>query len=435
MTRYTGKVCNVNAGGAAFIDKTTVRSEAGGQAHFDQDIFVHQDDVTDVRLADGVELRFETVADERRGAGAQRATNVMSAARELAVVGAGNYALADPQQLYVPPTAMQAMAAPVAEEVVQKAVDNNPLSDVPRNAQGAVEDANAFLARVFPQFRQLGTGDEFDRSVKALIEQYRGMGMEDQAVQTEKQAGIYSGLRTVLDSADDLLQPASILPLSYLPDLFMAVPVWYYYTNKQQHGAMVQSRQANDPSVHESTKYFCNMVPTQRWADTFQMYNRRVRGLQDYCGDLIPPHVMERMRLLAPHFDHLVIMTPYHDVASADWNDVAWMRSIDPYVVGFTHGVPFMFVVARFSDSGVFPLYHELLGGTIEFLRSNLEALKGFNKADKPFWAGPKFEGFMPSSPKAGNYLMAHTQELIAAFDEGRLFGWLREEDRLPATR
>lgn len=435
MTRYTGKVCNVTTGGAAFIDKSTVRSEAGGQEHFDQDIFVHQDDVTGVRLADGVELRFETIADERRGAGALRATNVRNAAHELAVVGVSNYALTDPQQLYVPPTAMQSAAQPVAEEVVQKAVDNNPLADVPRNAQGAVEDADAFLARVFPQFRQLGAGNEFDQRVKALIEQYRDMGMEEQATQTENQAGIYTGLRTVLDSADDLLQPASILPLSHLPDLFMAVPVWYYYTDKQQHDQLTRARQGGDPSVHHSTKYFCSMFPTQRWADTFQMYNRRVRGLQDYRGDLIPSHVMDRMRLLAPHFDHLVIMTPYHDVAGHDWSDVAWMRSIDPYVVGFTQGVPFMFVIARFSDSGVFPLYHELLGGTIEFLRSNLEALKGFNNADQPYWAGPNFTGCMPQSPKAGNYLMAHAKELIAAFDDGRLFSWLREEDRLPTTR
>jgi hypothetical protein len=320
----------------------------------------------------------------------------------------------------------------VDEKAVQLAVENKPMADIPRTVQGAVADANAFLAKVFPQFYSLGTGNQFDERIKALIKQYRDMGMQDQANLTERQAGIYTGLQTVLRSTDDLLQPASILPLSYLPDLFMAVPVWYYYTTKQQHNVLARGRGGDDPAVSATTKYFCDLLPNQRWADTFQMYNRRSRGLQDYRGDLIPSHVMERMCLLAPHFDHLVIMTPYHDVAGQDWQNVAWLRSIDPYVVGFTNGVPYMFVIARFSDSGVFPLYHELLAGTIEFLRRNQLALKGFNIADNPFWKcrdGEIFRG------KLGDHLVRHATNLISAFDEGRLFSWLRGEDQLPAKR
>ena len=194
--------------------------------------------------------------------------------------------------------------------------------------------------------------------------------------------------------------------------------------------------------MHYSTRYFCDQVPNQRWADTFQMFNQRVRPLQDYRGDLIPPHVMECMRLLAPYFDHLIVMTPYHDVAGAEWQDVAWMRSIDPYVVGFIEGVPHMFVVARFSDSGVFPLYHELLGGTIEFLRRNLGALRNFNNyKTTPYWYGPATQWFRgnekdppghlynkknPGEKKLGDYLTHHTQQMISAFDEGALFDWLK---------
>ncbi len=432
MTHYYGNVRNSATGGSAFIDKNSVRRDDGRPMPQEQDVFVHQDDVQGVKLAEGIELRFEMVPDERRAPGAFRAINVVGT-RELVVASSHSYALADPERLYVPPTAAQMHARPVSEAMVQKAVDNKPLSGMPRNTGAAVEDANAFLAKVFPQFRQLGEGEAFDRSVKNLIAQYREMGMGSQAAQTEKQLGVYAGLKTVLKTSDDLLQPMSILPISYLPDLFMAVPVWYRYASVAEHRSLQQQRAADDPDVHPSTNYFCSLLPTQKWADTFQMYNRRVRGIQDYVGDVIPLHVLDRIRILGPHFDHLVIMTPYHDVAGQDWQNVSWMRSIDPYVVGFCQGVPYMFVIARFSDSGVFPLYHELLAGTIQFLRDNSNALKGFNNVGSPYWAGPNTRGIFRG--KLGDHLVRHVSELLGAFDAGRLFSWLREEKPPVAKR
>ena len=222
----------VTSGGAELIKKATIRSADGKPVSFDQDVFVHQDDVRSATIKAGVELQFDIAPDPRRAEGAFRAVYATKAARELAMVGTGSYALTDPEQLYVPPTTAQAGAPSVAEVVVQKAVDNQPLKDIPRSGHSAAEDEDEFLGRVFPQFNEFGVHEEFDRNVKALIGQYRDMGMDAQAMQTEKQAGMYANLRTVLNSAEDLLQPASILPLSYLPDLFMVVPVWYRYTEK-----------------------------------------------------------------------------------------------------------------------------------------------------------------------------------------------------------
>ena len=434
MTNYTGEIRNCTSGGGAFIGRASILKD-GQTVDFEQDIFVHQDDVPSIKLAEGVVLQFSTAPDIRRP-GAFRAVEVRLPMREMATVGASAFALSDPQRFYVPPTRAQAAAPRVKAEAVQQALNNKPLEHISRQA-GARIDADEFLASIFPQFRQLGASDEFDRKIKALISEYRSHGMNDQVALTEKQAGVYAGLRTILRNADDLLQPASILPLSYLPDLFMAVPVWYHYTDKLQYGSVVQNRQGNDPQISTQTRYFCNLIGTQRWADTFQMYNRRSRGLQDYRGDLIPAHIMERMRILAPHFDQLVIMTPYHDVAGQDWQNISWLRSIDPYVVGFIQGVPFMFVVARFSDSGVFPLYHELLGGTIEFLRQNKNALLGFNQVENPYWIMPESDrgDHIFRSKSLGTHLMNHASNLIAAFEKGELFTWLRERSPRATAR
>lgn len=191
--------------------------------------------------------------------------------------------------------------------------------------------------------------------------------------------------------------------------------------------------QERDPKVHPNLTWFCDQVPNERWCDTFLMYNRRMRTLPDYKGDLIPPRIVARMRKMAPLFDFMVIMTPYHDVAGKDWEDVQWLRSIDPYVVGFVKGVPLMFMLGRFSDSGTFPLYSELVADTIAFLKSNMDRLLGFNRARSPYWYRPGRPNYYMEGQMLGTNLVQHTRNLLAAFDSGNLFDWLRGEENLPA--
>lgn len=181
-----------------------------------------------------------------------------------------------------------------------------------------------------------------------------------------------------------------------------------------------------DPLVHKHLRYFCDLFPNQRWIDTFLMYNRRIRTVGDYEGDLIPPRLIARMKKMTKLFDYLIILTPYHDVAGKDWTDLNWLRSIDPYVVGFSQGVPLIFVLGRFSDSGIFPLYSELIADTIDFLRKNFNKLEGFNKVNNPYWYNP---GASRSFTLLGTRLIDHTKELLKAFDKGILFDWLRGQE------
>ena len=134
------------------------------------------------------------------------------------------------------------------------------------------------------------------------------------------------------------------------------------------------------------------------------------------------------MRKAVELFDYVVIATPYHDEAGKDWEDLDWLRSIDPYVLGFKKGIPYFFVLARFSDAGTFPLFNELVADTIEFLRARKDRLAGFDQVDRPYWYTPgKAESFCVS--QLGSVLQGRVDELLAAFEAGNLFDWLRTAD------
>lgn len=461
MQRYIGRVSTILPNERnGFIGLSSVTAE-DGSAHglqTSQDIYVHQDDCGST-LRQGMQVIFEVTPDQRRGGNSLRAVDVEHHfSQELVLVGddsGGSRALADPRSLYVPPTpAQRTLMKPIAPEAVEQVMANRPMPLVPRtrgeNTESAAEITRRLMQRLFPQFAAINEGgadmadERFDEVIKQAIADHKALGMEDQATHMVKQAGVYKGLRTILPTEEDLLRPETLIPMQYLPDLFTAVPVWYFWADERTRQEAVQSRSNKDPLVHSNLKYFCDQVPSQRWVDTFLMFNRRMRTLPDYKGDLIPPRIVARMRKMAGLFDYLVIMTPYHDVAGQDWQDVKWLRSIDPYVVGFTKGVPLMFILGRFSDSGTFPLFNELVADTIAFLRANVDKLKGFNgprgeEIRNPFWhfaPGVKQSSSYNSScfnGPLGDHLIGHTKQLLGAFDQGNLFDWLRGDDgKLP---
>ncbi|OGG73461.1 hypothetical protein A3A40_01865 [Candidatus Kaiserbacteria bacterium RIFCSPLOWO2_01_FULL_54_20] len=455
MQRYIGRVVTLDAfKHCGFISLASIVKE-DDSAHdlaTTQDVFVHQDDCGSA-LKQGMQLAFEVVPDQRRGGNALRAVDVNEyVVGELVLVGESSGAsreLTDPRSLYVPPTpAQRGLMKPVAPEEVEQVLINRPMPLVPRTSgectESAAEITRHLMQRLFPQFAALSdeegvemADEKFDAVIKQAIDDHKELGMENQATHMLGQAKTYKGLRMILRSEEDLLRPETLIPMQYLPDLFMAVPVWYFWADNSTQRDAATLKSERDPQVHKKLKYFCDQIPNQRWVDTFLMFNRRMRTLPDYKGDLIPPRIIARMRKMAGLFDHLVIMTPYHDVAGQDWQDLQWLRSIDPYVVGFTNGVPLMFVLGRFSDSGTFPLYSELVADTIAFLRANVDKLKGFNGPERepinnPYWH------FVPGTNKnsnscfmgpLGNHLVSHTKQLLTAFDNGNLFDWLRGED------
>jgi hypothetical protein len=278
--------------------------------------------------------------------------------------------------------------------------------------------------------------EELDRQVSEEVESLRELGMTDHAAKIKVEVDRFKSTRSAIRFAHEegLVRPDTIVPIRYLPDLFMAVPVWFYYAGQDVLPAIAETGRVDDPRVHPWTRYFCDLFPRdQRWADTFQLYNRRMRSLKDYAGegfDVIPPFIARRLKWAVKAFDFVVIATPYHDLAARDWRDLEWLRSIDPYVLGFKKGIPYFFILARFSDSGTFPLYHQLVGDAIEFLKVNLQKLEGFNTVTNPYWydSGNKsdlrFNGRLP-----GEVLKDHVRSLLRAFDQGNLFDWLRQED------
>jgi len=90
------------------------------------------------------------------------------------------------------------------------------------------------------------------------------------------------------------------------------------------------------------------------------------------------------------------------------------------------------------SDSGTFPLFTQMVAGTMEFLESNKQKLAGFNRADNPYWIvlDPSMAGnyyvhcFSKETHgmRLGDHLIMTVDQMLAAFKAEHLFDWLRDE-------
>jgi hypothetical protein len=334
----------------------------------------------------------------------------------------------------------------VPAETVAQVIANEPLRGMPRNddvklAQGNPrlrEILQRYLAVLFPHMAGFGTDYDvldpddtaLDREAAEAAENYEALGLGNEIPVLEGEVQRFKEMRAALAFMfeEGLIRHDTVIPTRFLPDLFMAVPVWYHWMPADLLERVAATWRTTDPESDARTRYFCDLFPgDQRWCDTYQLWNRRTRTFKQYQGEMIPSHVARRMRTAVTLFDHVVIATPYHDQAGMDWRDVKWLRALDPYVLGFKKGVPYFFVLARFSDSGTYPLLNELVGDTIEFLRANSEALGNFNQISSPYWCMAD-GGIMNAAHPFGDYLQKHVRQLLAAFEAGNLFNWLRGE-------
>ena len=464
--RYIGQVINVSDG-FGFIGIHTVTRDDGSPHGLptSQDIFLHRDDCG-APIGASLTVGFEVVADARRGEGAFRAARALRiiepellpihepAVPGLVLASALGGAPALRERLPVHAHMKAVPEATVAQVAANKPLPRIPRThETPRDPRQKKELLNLVLRALFPvmadfraDFSVLDYTDaELDREVAETAENYRAMGLAAEITIMEEQVASFKAIRSALAMIweENLVRPDSIIPIRYLPDLFMAAPVWYFWADEagQKEGASAWVKPDPGPP-QAAVKYFCNLFPNQPWYDTFQLWNRRMRTLAQYKGEVIPPHVARRMRKAIPLFDYIVIATPYHDHASMEWQDPRWLRAIDPYVLGFRKGIPFFFVLARFTDAGTFPLYQELVADTIEFLRTHQDKVQGFNTADHPFWhhvpvgdakewrmmmiaAG---ENYYRPGNTLGAYLVGHVKQLLRMFEEGHLFDWLRGE-------
>ncbi len=461
MTTYIGRVVSVpGKDGFGFVGIKSLTKSDGSDHDLEtaNDIFIHQDDCS-ATLRVGLEVSFEAIPDKKRGEGYMRAMGAVESAQcELlprhqpmpgfnALMPLGGMPNVSLEIRRLP---VHSRMKAVPEELVGKVIANKPAPEIPRESIEVRDPETVlrrFLLHLYPalelfgsDFNVLNADDtEFDQQVTEAIETQEGLGMIEQVEKTRQEISAFKKTRATFSFLHEngLVRQDAILPMKYLPDIFMAVPVWFFWITENKKSETNVSWNSQDPAVSAQAKYFCDQFPTQRWYDLFQMFNRRVRPLAQYKGDIIPPHVTRRMKEATVLFDYVVIMTPYTDVAGRDWQNLEWLRSIDPYLVGFKQGIPYFFILGRFSDSGTFPLHNELVADTIAFLKANQDKLAGFNEVRLPFWyIGPtQAEGGRRSTWRSdangengslGTHLQSFTRDLLAAFDRRVLFDWLR---------
>lgn len=127
-------------------------------------------------------------------------------------------------------------------------------------------------------------------------------------------------------------------------------------------------------------------------------------------------------------FDYVVIMTPYHDQASTEWSNPNWLRNLDPLLVGFIEGLPQMFILGRWSGTGIFPLLLDCIADTANHLRINKHLLKNFD--NRSYWYKGISEGggCLTGSTHPSNNLQEFADRLLLAYDRGLVFEFLRGE-------
>jgi len=189
----------------------------------------------------------------------------------------------------------------------------------------------------------------------------------------------------------------------------------------------------NDPRPDETIKFFSDHVGSTEWAWFFQIYNRRTRPFYKFSGkDIMPPNILMIMKEAKQIFDYICIMTPYHDQASREWSDPNWLRNIDPIMVGFIQGMDQMFVLGRWSGTGVFPLLLDCIADTKNHLTLNKHLLKYFPN-DSWWYKGMRenpagTRSILAQNNTSDNGLTAFADRLLSAYDNGLLFPFLRGE-------
>lgn len=238
-----------------------------------------------------------------------------------------------------------------------------------------------------------------------------------------------------VDRIPDISDPNAcmVLPVRYLPDLFLASPALYAYKTREErrsaHGAIpTEEDQKKKGLFHPALRSLCDAFPNQQWRDLVQVFNRVCRPMARYDGERIPDQLLSRLAYASDVCDDIFIATSHHEVAVRDLGGVrAWLpqRTRNPYAVGIIRRLPFVVVLGRLSGGAVFSAYPAMAADTVEFLRANAKALKAL-KTDRHLW----YYGDSPHSilnVSLGTRLSSSVERMVALSDKGFLLDWLRE--------
>lgn len=339
----------------------------------------------------------------------------------------------------------------IAEGDIQKAGENKPLAefiqqiawalnqnggynpeDVKRLVKEFIEKTFANLA-VFDVSQSI-IGDIDEATEKAMIDEYiknyQESGLEGQAESLRREYKLFTKVRKAftLMNQNSLLNYSSVIDVKHLPEITMAFPVWFT-TAKD---AIDDFTKEEDPRPDHSVKFFTDCVGSREYAWFYQLYNRRTRPFSMFQGkDIMPPSLVKIMKSAREIFDYVVIMTPYHDVASKEWSDPNWLRNIDPVMVGFLNGLPQMFILGRWSGTGIFPLLLDCIADTANHLRLNKHLTKNFRS--NTYWHrggdGSSSGVLQIVGGKENNHVLPkYVDSLLLAYDRGLVFEFLRGE-------
>lgn len=333
----------------------------------------------------------------------------------------------------------------VTPEEARKAAENGPFAAMAYMAEAAaVPDFNLalavenFLRNQFSTLADMGFSCAINGEVDEAAEQrivedtkatYTAEGLGGQSESLQREYEELRGIRSVFRMlhANSVLSAETIVPIHYLPDLLVTAPVWYIWSS-----SVVDQDSENDPLPDEATRFFCDRVGTREFAWLYQIYNRRTRPVSRFAGreisgkffsDTMPPRIVKVLSDAKKVFDFVVIATPYHDVASREWADPNWLRNIDPFLFGFFKRLDFMFMLGRWSGTGLFPLMCEMVADTIAHLSMNKAQLANF--PHDAWWYRGGSDG---TNRCLLVELVPFAEQVIAAFERGELFQFLRGE-------
>ena len=395
------------------------------------------------RFPTGTPVKFAELNSDPRRSGKYRTEQIEALNTELAVVSLVEAkALALISLTQPTDSAYHVMAKDVPNEDVEQAAKNLPFKEMlatfvrlTHHLGDSVQDANEFLKATFPSLVGFDVSFSLDNDADEAAEEqrinetcgvYKIAGMTGQIESLKNEWERFKGARKVfgLMKQNGSFRSDMIIPIKYLPEMLVACPVWYV-TGKE---GLPDLTKADDPRPDAAIQYFCDSVGTKNFAWFYQIYNRRTRPFSAFTGrDIISTTLISIMQSGRQVFDYMAIATPYHDQASREWADPKWLRNIDPFLLGFMKGLPYIFVLGRWSGTGLFPLFLDMIADTINHLRLNKQLLGNF--MGQAYWYKGANGNCLESNGNAKNtLLMPFAEKIIAAFDEGRLFEFLREE-------
>jgi len=440
--RYTGKVVKVQSGFCFIgsVRRGTQTIATGGDVFCPMDQFKVGDTVI-----------FDELNPDREHPGKHR-TERAEKVFEIAMADGATRpvtALSLRQAFDGQRSAYHSNAKKISDKDIVKAMENQPFDTaLAQLAASVIQDASTvahFAERylqddLFAMLKPFEVSPEFTKEIDEKAEadridqmalQYEAADMKSQANSLREQYRKFAGARRVfgLMHKHGILRVDTIVPIRYLPEMLVACPVWFHTA---LDGSVIDTQQITNPDVARVTRWICDQVPTQEFAWFYQLYNRRMRPLGNFNSnvDIMPPDVMKVMIEARKVFDVVAIATPYHDLASTEWQTARWIRQRDPFLLAFNHDVPFIFILGRWSGTGLFPLFLDMIADTMAHLEQHKTLLANIHPESRWYrgqgWGSLLLGG---SNGTAQNtVLRPFADQVLAAYRDGRLFQFLRGE-------